>query len=234
MGTLTLKDIQEDARRGYIADKEKIARIMERVAEIPMGEMFDAVFDKDSREMGELLVGCLLEEREIQDGDIRSLPYAELACLLDQTELMNGRGVPFRNQGLFQLIQLFQKGRTNNLLLEQFSLIGVKELFDLLEDLGGYGEAYGLHRRFRKIMGEDGFSANMGIGKAIEKIRNRREVYLKPWWQPKDYERRLEEMYEVWTILLIDSFRLAYPKRFRLGDIVNKLRSVSKKRMTDL
>ena len=215
---LTLQELQEDARRGYIADNEKIAEILEKVANMPWGKVLDSIADKEAKYEAELFVQAACELHGIgeEDRDICSLSYAEVACLLEHLKFMHSE---FRALLDFMFSAL-QKSRKQNFVLEQFFMIGVEELFQYLKTKSCYTD----YDRYRKMMEEDNFTDNMDIGKALHKIKSRRWISWNPNHDLNNYKRRVEEVYEVWDILLIRSFLAAYPEKFQLEDVLNKLR----------
>ncbi len=228
---LTLQELQEDARRGYIADGKKIGEILEKVANMPWGKVLDSIADKEAKYNAELFVraACELHGINEDDLDIRSLSYAEVACLLEHLKFMHSE---FRVLLDF-MFSAIQKSRKQNFALEQFFMIGVEELFQYLKtkrlseavenhsDCSNMGNGY---KAYRKMMEEDNLTDNMDIGKALHKIKSCRWVSWNPNHDLNNYKRRVEEVYEVWDILLIRSFLAAYPEKFQLEDVLDKLR----------
>lgn len=238
---LTLQELQEDARRGYIADKEEIARILEEVANMSWGRVLDSIADEEAEYEAELFVkaACEMHGIDADNRDVRSLSYADVACLLEHLKFRHSE---FRALLDFMFSAL-QKSRKQNFVLEEFFMIGVEELFQYLKTKG-LSEAtkpYGrvpekanrphdyLHTgkdydRYRNMMEEDSLADNMDIGTALHKIKSCRRVAWNPNHDLNNYKRRVEEVFEVWDILLIRSFLAAYPEKFQLEDVLSKLR----------
>lgn len=250
---LTLQELLEDARRGYIADSEKIAEILEKVANMPWGVVLDSIADKEAKYDAKLFVQAACEMHGINEDDraVRSLSYAEVASLLEHLKCMHEE---FRALMDFMFSAL-QKSRKQNFVLEQFFMIGVEELFQYLKtkklseavkhhsDCSNMGNNYNTYRRmqeeanhhqddlytgkdydrYRKMMEEDNLTDNIDIGTALHKIKSCRRVAWNPNHDLNNYKRRVEEVYEVWDILLIRSFLAVYPEKFLLKDVLNKL-----------
>ncbi len=149
-----LKELKEISHMGCIDDRGEIAKILERVRGLTLGEISAMVDDDVGRYIRYTAEACLYDEHGLQEDEsaVENLGLMELLCLVENTGLAiytysdpagqkkniqsqeeTGVSKPYRYVGLWNLFCFFEEARKNNSLIRLLMAVEVNELLGYLD-----------------------------------------------------------------------------------------------------
>lgn len=238
-----LEQIVRSSYTGYIDNMTEVAKIATKFINLSLTEIIDTV-DMKTKETIEILAGCLLtEEWDLSKESVESLKYADLLCLIDNTgiypyeeedrgQLLSYYSIdaelpkpPFRYLGLYDIYFLLKKAEKTNHTIKLFLSINVNSLFAYLKSISS--EAVFFYVWDTLWERADALKIDIGADTSIRDILNQTEEIMGIWspWRPiRDYYHKILFVFEIYSSLLIDCFRYAYPERFQLENIINNIK----------
>lgn len=228
---------------GYIDNMTEVAKIVTKFVDQPLSEMLDTV-DMKTKETIETLAGCLLtEDWDLSKESVGSLKYADLLCLIDNTRIYPSEDKdsdqsvfyysidaelpkpPFRYLGLYDIYSLLQNAEKTNHTIKLFLSINVNSLFAYLKSISSEAVFFNVWDTLWERA--DALKIDIGADTSIRDILNQTEEIMGIWspWRPiRDYYHKILFVFEIYSSLLIDCFRYAYPERFQLDNIIDNIK----------
>lgn len=219
---------------GCIDDRTEVAEIVTRFINQPLAQILETA-DAKIKGAIETLAGCLLtEDWDLSGETMESLKYAELLCLIDNTKIdpakildndrqgYNNIGVelpqpPFRYLGLNDIYVLLKTTEKTSNLVKQFMSINVHSFFAYLKSVGNAGavaDVWNILKRRAEVL-----EINIGPNASIHDILYKADETWKswnPWKSISDYYNKVFFVFDIFSSLLIDCFKYAYPEKFQL------------------
>lgn len=225
---------------GCIDDRTEVAEIVTKFINQSLVQVLETA-DAKIKEVIETLAGCLLmEDWDLSRESMESLKYTELLCLIDNTKIdpaeildndrqgYNNIGVklpqpPFRYLGLNDIYVLLKTTEKTNSLVKQFMSINVYSLFAYLKNVGNDGEVTDVWNILKRRA--DDLKINIEPNASMHDILYKADETWKswnPWKSISDYYNKVIFVFEIFSSLLIDCFKHAYPEKFQMENIIKK------------
>lgn len=235
-----LDQIVRSSYTGCIDNRTEVAKIVTKFINRSLADILDTV-NMGMKEVIETLAGCLLtEEWGLSEESVESLKYTELLCLIDNTRIDPSEDKdndwtvyhsidaelpqpPFRYLGISDIYILLKNAEKTSNLVKLFLSINVKAFFTYLESISNDGALTDVWNTLRERV--DALKLNMGPDASIRDILKQAEEIKGNWtpWTPiRNYYNKVLFVFEIYSSLLIDCFKYAYPERFQLQNIIKK------------
>lgn len=236
-----LEQIVRSSYTGYIDSMTEVAKIVTKFINQSLAELLDTV-DMKTKETIETLAGCLLtEDWDLSKESVESLKYTDLLCLIDNTRIYpseddyNERPLyyysidaeipkpPFRYLGIGDICILLKNAEKTSNTVKLFLSVNVNSLFAYLKSISNEGVYINVWTTL--LERAEALGIDIGADTSIRDILNQAEVSWvtwKPWKAIRDYYNKVLFVFDLYSCLLIDCFRYAYPERFRLNNIIDQ------------
>lgn len=237
-----LNQLVRSSYTGNIDNWAEVDKIVTKFVNSSLAEILDTV-NTGVKKMIETLAGCLLtEEWGLSNEHAESMKYTELLCLIDNTkidptkeqddewpvyECMDVK-LPrpsFRYLGVSDVYFLLKAAEKTNNSIKLFLSINVNTFIAYLESVSHSSKLVRVWGRLRQRA--EALKIKIGpdtsIGGILDQAEKSRGNWT-PWTRIGDYYNKTLFIFDVYSSLLIDCFRCAYPEKFGLQNIIDQYR----------
>lgn len=238
-----LDQLVRSSYMGSIDSMEEVAETVTKFINLSLAEILGTVNARIKKIIDSLAVSLMKDEWNLSKEYVESLEYAELLCLIDNTKIdpaefldndrqgYNNIGVElpqpaFRYLGLNDIYILLRAAEKTGNFVKLFMSVNVHSFFAYLKSIGNAGRISGVWNTL--LERADAMEINIGPVTSIRDVLYKADEKWKswnPWTSLSDYYGKVLVIFEIYSCLLIDCFKYAYPEKFHLKNIINKYSS---------
>lgn len=216
----SIKQIMRETEDGSIVSKEAAKKLINYFVEMHFRDLniYADINENDT-------VDALLDENQISQKALPNVTYIQFVAMLDQSHIeddgsrMNGmERQPYYYAVLNLLCSQLRMAARKDYKLQLFMNLSVHTFFQYLESLHHNKAVLACENELAQLIKID---RKVSIATILQQAQDMQQKRVFPF---SDFTQLCQETlkaYKIISILLIDSFRNAYPERFHIEDIGN-------------